>query len=137
VERVLKSTDTKETDSLAFHRLSISLDPRPELADQFKNTDGKIMTEMQLLRIGDMVIVTAPGELLIEIAHMFKQASPYDKTLVFAYANDSIGYLPSDEVMLQGGYEVSRSRSANIEKPLVNAFKDGLGKIGKPDPVPA
>ena len=47
---------------------------------------------MQALRIGDLALVSAPGELFVELGLEIKRRSPFGQTMVLELANDSVGY---------------------------------------------
>lgn len=67
-------------------------------------------TEVQALALGrEALIVTAPGELMVDIGKAISSASPAPETLVVAYANDAAGYLVTDTAHDEGGYEAGRS----------------------------
>lgn len=61
--------------------------------------------EVDVLRIGNLGIVTLPGEIFCEFGLQIKKASPARHTLVIELANDEIGYIPTREAFAQGGYE--------------------------------
>jgi hypothetical protein len=52
-------------------------------------------TEMQALRIQDLLILTDPGETFITFANQIQQSLPEWKLWVVGYANDYVGYIPS------------------------------------------
>lgn len=62
--------------------------------------------EVQALRIGDIAIVGLPGEVFVEYQLRIRECSPFAHTLVLAYANGNIGYVPTADAFPQGGYEV-------------------------------
>ena len=62
------------------------------------STDGKtIKLEIQCLKIGDMVLVSFPGEPVAQIGLNIKKASPFQNTFVTAYSNGFVGYSPTAE----------------------------------------
>ena len=63
------------------------------------------LVEVCALRLGDVGIVTFPGEMFCEFGLQVKRQSPTKHTLVIELANDEIGYLPTHEAFAQGGYE--------------------------------
>jgi len=65
--------------------------------------------EMQALRINDAVLVSAPGEVFVEIGLEVKDRSPLRETFFAAYTNGCISYIPVPEAYPEGGYEVSRA----------------------------
>lgn len=71
-----------------------------------ENDVFKIKTVIQALRIGDLGIVTAPGEYFPHIARSIKEKSPFKYTFIMGYANDYIGYVGKKEHYEIGGYEM-------------------------------
>ncbi|MCU0959535.1 MAG: hypothetical protein MUF48_05465 [Pirellulaceae bacterium] len=49
------------------------------------------------LRVGDLVLVTFPGELSVQIGLNIKQASPHERTVVAGYTNGYLYYAPTAE----------------------------------------
>ena len=75
--------------------------------------------ELLALRAGDLALITVPGELFSQYAAGFRQASPFPATAVISLANDSVGYLVTDETLAQGGLEAMRASGEGIEEPLL------------------
>ncbi|MFW6437667.1 MAG: hypothetical protein ACOCZ7_01530 [Armatimonadota bacterium] len=69
-------------------------------------------TIVQALRIGDLAIVSAPGEFFVELGLAIKSRSPFAKTMVVELANDSLGYIPTLRAFEEGAYEANSSRYA-------------------------
>jgi hypothetical protein len=71
--------------------------------------DGSAPSEvdatLSAVRIGDGVIVTAPGEIFTEIGMAVKERSPADVTLYAGYTNGLISYFPTAAEYPLGGYE--------------------------------
>ncbi|HOX57746.1 MAG TPA: neutral/alkaline non-lysosomal ceramidase N-terminal domain-containing protein [Candidatus Paceibacterota bacterium] len=68
--------------------------------------------EVMALRIGPVGIVGMPGEVFCETGLAIQQASPAEHTIVIELANDAVGYLPTREAYVQGGYEVTPGATA-------------------------
>jgi hypothetical protein len=62
--------------------------------------------EVQALRIGEVAMVGLPGEVFVEYQRQIKAGSPFAHTLVLAYTNGNIGYVPTAAAFPEGGYEV-------------------------------
>jgi hypothetical protein len=62
-----------------------------------------IDVEMVGLRLGDFVMVTFPGELVVEIGLNLKQASPHKMTFIAGYTNGYIYYAPTAEQLQNVG----------------------------------
>jgi hypothetical protein len=74
-------------------------------------------TWVQALRIGDLALVSAPGELFVELGLEIKRRSPFARTMVLELANDSVGYLPTHRAYEEGAYE-----------PEASLFGPGVGE---------
>lgn len=62
-------------------------------------------SEVQAFEAGDQTIVFLPGEPFVEIGIALEGlADPH--VLTIGYANDAAGYIPTDDAIDQGGYEV-------------------------------
>ena len=70
---------------------------------------GDIPTWVQALRIGDLALVSAPGELFVELGLEIKRRSPFGQTMVLELANDGIGYIPTRRAFDEGAYEPEAS----------------------------
>ncbi len=65
-----------------------------------------LKTRVGALRIGQAGFVLLPGEPFLEIAVDICEKSPLGFTAVVGYADDYIGYIPTDRAFDHGGYEV-------------------------------
>ena len=81
------------------------------------------------LRAGDLAFVTVPGELFSEYTAMFREVSPVPETAVVSIANDSVGYLPTDEAIPQGGHEVRFAGAEGLQTSLVEHVGKALSAI--------
>lgn len=61
--------------------------------------------EAQLIRVGDVYIAGAPGELFMALGREIKEGLAPGRTLVAAYANGEVGYLFTRQAATEGGYE--------------------------------
>ena len=60
--------------------------------------------ELQALQIGDVVLLAHPTELFSEFGLTIKSRSPFPHTFVIGYANDFLGYIPSQAEFARHGY---------------------------------
>lgn len=69
-----------------------------------------IQVQVEMWRLGDVVLVSMPGEPFAEIGVAIRQASPFAHTMFCGYS-DGVGgdYLPTTCEYDQGGYEVERT----------------------------
>ena len=77
-----------------------------------------VSTGVSALAAGEVVLLGLPGEAVSEYREKFRQRSPFAHTLLVSLANDFVGYLPSDEILMQGAYEAELSPLNPIEESL-------------------
>ena len=65
-----------------------------------------IAWELMAIRIGDVVLLSVPGEPFTETAQQVASQSPFPHTLFSGYSNGGFGYIPVREAYLEGGYEI-------------------------------
>ena len=91
--------------------------------------------EVFAIRVGPAGIVGLPGEIFAEFGRQIRAASPLQPTLVIEMANGCVGYVPTAEAFLGGGYETELARSSKLTPAagplLVNAAVEALGGCGK------
>ena len=74
------------------------------------------------MRLGQAQIVFLPGEPFVETALAIRQAAKGELVMVVGYADDYIGYIPTDGAVRSGGYETGPgrwSRAALGSEPLL------------------
>jgi len=76
-----------------------------ELFQDFTATAVKVPTTV--VRIGDLIWTTFPGEMFSNIGKQVKAASPARDAYVMGYTNGYIGYFPERKAYAEGGYEVA------------------------------
>jgi hypothetical protein len=76
-----------------------------ELIEDFTATAVKAPTTV--VRIGDMMWTTFPGEMFSSIGKQVKAATPATHAYVMGYTNGYIGYFPNQQAYAHGGYEVA------------------------------
>jgi len=63
---------------------------------------------VQIWRIGEQALITLGGEVVVDYSLRLKEIFGKD-IFVMAYANEMMGYIPSERVLREGGYEGSLS----------------------------
>jgi len=76
-----------------------------ELFENFTDTAVKVPTTV--VRIGDLMWTTFPGEMFSSIGKQVKATTPATDAYVMGYTNGYIGYFPDQQAYAQGGYEVA------------------------------
>jgi len=89
-----------------------------------------VPAEVQGIRIGDSVIITAPMEVLAETGLKLKAASPFRHTFVASDTNGYLHYAPPASYYPRGGYEVTECLLApEWEATFHNAVTGILGRL--------
>lgn len=70
---------------------------RKHQAQNAEASKRTIDVELLGVRIGDFVLITFPGELVVQVGLNLKQASPHKFTFVAGYTNGYIYYAPTEE----------------------------------------
>jgi hypothetical protein len=70
--------------------------------------------EVQGLRIGPLGIATNGAEYFVEYGLRIKQASPHKFTWVVELANEYIGYVPTAQAFVAGGYEPRTAQTSKL-----------------------
>ena len=100
-----------ESTGLALRRRAVAL---PARALSGKPAAKPMTTEIAALCLGEAAFLFIPGELFVEIGLSIRQRSPYDFTAIVGYAEDAIGYLPTDLAFAEGGYELGPGPWARV-----------------------
>lgn len=79
---------------------------------------------LQVIRIGDAVLVTYPGEAFCEFGLAFRKLTNH-AVLPVAYANGNIGYIPNADAYKEGGYEVDSAIRYYGEK-MIGPESEGI-----------
>lgn len=104
-------TTKKDPDGQYSDRKAIYAREAVKLADYPDNVPVKV----QVHRIGDLSIASAPCEIFVEIGLHLKKMSPFTRHFTISLANGYNGYLPTPEHHALGGYETWRARSSYLE----------------------
>jgi hypothetical protein len=94
-----------------------------------KGEEGPLQAEVQVIRIGDLVLVSFPGEAFCEVGLNIKQQSPFEFTFLTSYSNGSVGYAPTADAYGRGSYEDTLTRLAPEWQAMYE--KKALEMIGR------
>ncbi|WP_343303502.1 hypothetical protein AAHN97_18250 [Chitinophaga niabensis] len=78
--------------------------------------DKDALARLNVISIGPLAIVFIPGEPFVETALAIEKDSPFKHTIVAAYAENTIGYIPTLQASLEGGYEAGPGKWSFLEK---------------------
>jgi len=87
-----------------------------------------IGAEIQVMRLNNTVLVAIPGELFVEIGLDVKKKSEFENTFIVGLANGEIGYIPTRQAFMEGGYE---SISTKFTEEAGERIKDAVLKLIK------
>lgn len=93
----------------------------------------RLPCEVQALRIGPLGIATNGAEYFVELGLRIKKCSTHPHTWVVSLANEWIGYVPTAQAFVGGGYEPRTARSSKLApeagQKLVEGALKGLKKV--------
>ena len=86
-----------------------------------RNPDGSPAAEPLALRLGaaafgKLCFVFLPGEPFVQIGLAIREAFPGQQVVVVGYADDYIGYIPTDDAFDAGGYEIGPGRWSRLTR---------------------
>lgn len=114
VVRILEGPATPLGDALAGATTDVELEADdPEKLEEFtfativeRAGTPRVVTALQALNVGGVVVAGVPGELFAELGTRIKGLVPdAPATMVVGFANDYIGYIPTRAAFEAGGYE--------------------------------
>ena len=65
-----------------------------------------IISEVQLIQLSGLTLVSVPGELFVELGLAIKAAIRPQPSFICGFGNDNVGYLPARRAYAHGGYEI-------------------------------
>jgi len=86
---------------------------RKKVAEERKRTPV-VACEVQGLRIGPLGIATNGAEYFVEYGLRIKEASPHQFTWFVELANEYIGYVPTAQAFVAGGYEPRTAQTSKL-----------------------
>ena len=108
-------------------------DQELEVAKRYRE---KIVTEVQILRIGNALLVSFPGEMFSDTSITIKKTLPDTHVIFSTYTNDYIGYVPTKRFFDSGRYEartalwsiVSQDAEQIIRRKIVDMILTNLAR---------
>lgn len=99
------------------------------LAEKFP--EPYVSINIQGIRIGDLIIIALPGEVLVEIGLAIKEKSKTKYTMIVGYANGYIGYIPTRKAVREGDYEGRPPATVLTEDAEEKIIETSLEIIGE------
>ncbi|MBN1671485.1 MAG: neutral/alkaline non-lysosomal ceramidase N-terminal domain-containing protein [Kiritimatiellae bacterium] len=73
--------------------------------DEGRQIPTSVTGDLHGLKIGPLAVLGLPGEVMVEIGLKIKKRT--EKVIVAGYSNGCIGYIPTRQGLVEGGYEAS------------------------------
>ncbi len=103
---------------------------RRKTLEELRRKTPRIPTEIQGIRIGRLALVTNGSEYFCADGLHIKKCSPFQPTWVVTLANDSLGYIPTAQACVSGGYEPrGRKFSIDASQRIVEGSLKALKKL--------
>lgn len=134
LEAVLKQMD-EMGDPEKLTEVDISTYARLEKIKRMYESGDKAPQSMELCQtvasLDDLALVPFPFEVFCKIAISLEEESPYERTLLLGLTGGSFGYLPTEEQLPCGGYEIDSFRAATIPGLADSADKHAVSELTK------
>lgn len=102
IDKYLRNIHAMEKLSRLQYNISLVEERKAENEATKENT---IDVEVQVLKIGDFVMVTFPAEASVQVGLNIKKMSPFGNTFVAGYTNGYLHYTPTSEQIGTGSYQ--------------------------------
>jgi neutral ceramidase len=84
--------------------------------------EGRLSAELQALKIGPYLLLTMPGEPMVEYGFKLEEAiADRAVPIIVGYANGNLGYIPTAAAYEVGGYEPNTSKLAPEAEAIILA----------------
>ena len=113
--RVIKQT------SIKFISRSV---PLPTRTLKGAPTRRKCIAHLSAFRMGSVAIAFVPGEIFVETAQAIERSSPFERTIIVGFAEDSIGYVPTKSAFREGGYEIGPGKWSFLQSGAEAILRD-------------
>jgi hypothetical protein len=122
------SKDPKETGATewVFAKETVMLDA---LAARWPTIEA----EIQAIQVGPALMVSAPGEMFVELGLQIRAGSRFPVTCPVELANGSVGYIPTEEALGKGGggYETRLTSYSNAEPKAGTRMVEAALRLAK------
>ncbi|AST56604.1 neutral alkaline non-lysosomal ceramidase [Thermoanaerobacterium thermosaccharolyticum] len=120
----LREEMNKLTDAGDKRRIMVQLQVLENMHDLSKYELKKIVVKISIIDIGELRIISIPGELFSELGLKIKN-NTNKFSLIAGYSEDYVGYIITESAYQKGGYEnlvtlLPRGSSEKIVSPILN-----------------
>lgn len=81
-------------------------------------------TRLQIIRLGDLVLVGIPGEMFARLGLDLRRRSPFRHTCIIGLTNENIGYISDRQAYADGGYQTWVGWHSKLEVGTGEAMVD-------------
>jgi hypothetical protein len=121
------------SDTTTDKKIDAVYESERKLVAEMRKKTPKIQCEVQALRVGPLGIATNGAEYFCEYGLRIKQASTHKTTWFVSLANEALGYVPTAQAFVGGGYEQRTARSSRFApesgQRLLEAALKGLSRV--------
>ncbi|MBE7048907.1 MAG: hypothetical protein E7393_06035 [Ruminococcaceae bacterium] len=111
----LEVVGSEEAGVRACNELRLAkLNAMKEVYDKGETFDKGVELPQTIVALNDLAMVPFPFEPFNLLAQNLRKESPFAETLLFGMTNGSEGYLPTEDELPYGGYEVDSFRSRQL-----------------------
>jgi hypothetical protein len=100
---------------------------------ELRGKNPKHPAEVMGVRIGPLGITSNGAEYFCDYGLRIKHCSPFETTWVVELANEALGYIPTAQAFMGGGYEVRTGRASmfavDAGQRLLETMLKALGKV--------
>ena len=129
VQRAIENATPESSPHLHLRRQAFDLSTRLPRGEEVGVT---LTAEIVGLRLGSAALMFLPGEPFAETALAVRQASVFDFTAIVGFAEETIGYVPTDQAFAEGGYEAELrtvvAGGAGERAPVAARSRGAVGK---------
>ncbi len=140
---VMETLSIRELPDAESERPAFGLGSAPEsepvyakeriAVEEMRRANPAVETPIQAIRVGPLGIAANGSEFFCEYGLRIKRASPFPFTWVVSLANDYVGYVPTAQAFISGGYEPRTARTSMLSidagQTIVEGSLSALGRV--------
>lgn len=102
VQIAVANAEIERDPAVRCQRRDFQLSTRlPSGRDEGVNVSASVVT----VGVGQAALVFLPGEPFVETGNAIRECSPFAWTAIVGFSEETVGYIPTDEAFVEGGYE--------------------------------